>query len=470
MSKIVDVFDNTCLKYAGKDAIYFYDKTLQKRTYSELKTDIDSYINYLIAAGVKSGDSVFLFAPASYKLVVFMIAAFKLGIQVMFLDIHARQETFDKLFGRFKPKYVLVSNKTKYSYLLFKNIRRELGILNLDKIKTGKIELKELPKIDDNAPALFTTTTGSTGLPKIIVRSQLDLFNQLELIDKNLPKDKCSVIMSTAFIYIFAILASGDTAVLPQINLNASAKKINKHLQAFKNIPISIIITSPVFGLKASNVFPKLKLLYVGGASITLQEAEKIQRKYADSKTLLVYGATECNIMAWVTLSDYVAELRKNCRSTLGKPFDGVSIKISDDESILVSCDALIKGFVDEKSEHDIRDGNWYDTNDKGYIENGMLYYRGKFNYFITFNEKKYYSHEIEQFLSVKFPTYKKCAVVQKKDKIYLFGSERKYAGEIKSVLFEKYGFKVEYKYISKLPHDVRHYTKTDYKKLLSLV
>ena len=470
MSKIADVFDDTCLKYAKKNAIYFYDKTLQKRTYSELKTDIDSCINYLITAGVKSGDSVFLFAPVSYKLVVFMIAAFKLGIQVMFLDIHARQETFGKLFKRFKLKYVLVSNKTKYLYLLFKNICRGLEVLNLDKIKLGEVRLKELPEIADDTPALLTTTTGSTGLPKIIVRSQLDLFNQLELIDKNLPKDKHDVIMPTAFIYIFAILARGDTVVLPQINLNASAKKINGHLRVFKNLPISVIITSPVFGLKADNIFPKLKLLYIGGASINLQEAKKIQKKFTNSKIIMVYGATECNIMAWVTLPDYISELHNNYRSTLGKPFDGVSIKIANDESILVSCNALIKGFINEGSEYGVRDGDWYNTNDKGYIENGTLYYRGKFNYYITSHENIYYSHEIEQFLSVKFPDYKKCAVVQKNNVIYLFGTEREHVNGIKNALFEKYGFRVKYKYISKLPHDIRHHTKIDYKKLLSLV
>lgn len=470
MSIIADVFDDACSKNAKKDAIYFYDKTLQKRTYSELKTDIDSCINYLITSGVKSGDSVFLFVPASYKLVVFMIAAFKLGIKVMFLDIYARQETFDKLFRRFKPKYVLVSNKTKYLYLLFKNIRRGLKVLNLDKTKSREVGLKELPVISDDVPALLTTTTGSTGLPKIIVRSHLDLFNQLELIDNNLPKDERNVIMSTAFIYIFAVLARGDTAVLPQINLNAPTKRINGRLQAFQNVPISIIITSPVFGLKADNIFSKLKLLYIGGASINLQEAETIQKKFATSKNIMVYGATECNIMAWVSLPDYINELRADYRSTLGKPFDGVSIKISDDDSIMVSCNALIKGFINEKSEYDMRDGDWYDTNDKGYIKDGVLYYRGKYNYYITFNEKKYYSHEIEQFLSVKFPDYKKCAIVQKKNVIYLFGTESEHADEIKSALFEKYGFRVKYKYINKLPHDIRHHTKTDYKKLLSLV
>ena len=54
MSKIAEVFDDACSKNAKKDAIYFYDKTLRKRTYSELKIDIDSCINYLITSGVKS--------------------------------------------------------------------------------------------------------------------------------------------------------------------------------------------------------------------------------------------------------------------------------------------------------------------------------------------------------------------------------------------------------------------------------
>ena len=114
MSKIADVFDEACRKNAKNDAIYYYDKILQRRTYNELKSDINSCINYLSCKGVKTGDRIFLFTPVSYKLVVFMVAAFKLGIQVMYLDINARQETFDILFKRFKPKYVLVSNKTKY--------------------------------------------------------------------------------------------------------------------------------------------------------------------------------------------------------------------------------------------------------------------------------------------------------------------------------------------------------------------
>lgn len=470
MSRVADIFERVCQENAEKDAIYFSDRTLQKRTYGELSSDIDACIGYLSRQGVRAGDRIFIFAPVSYRLTVFMIAAFKFGLQVMFLDINARQETFDKLFGRFRPKYVLVSNKTKYLYFFFSKIRCGLKMLNVDKIGSSCTRAQMRSEISDNEPALLTTTTGSTGIPKIIVRSHLDLFNQLELIDKNLPKNDHNVIMSTSFIYIFAILARGDTAVLPRINLRASAKRINRRLRAFEKVPISIIITSPVFGLKAKNIYPELKQLYVGGASIGLQEAKTIQEKFSKSQNYMVYGATECNIMARVSLLEYIRELNNNYRSVLGKPFDGVGIKIANDGSIMVSCNALIKGFINEESRYAVCDGDWYNTNDKGYIENDVLYYRGKYNYYVVFNDKKIYSHEIEQFLSVKFPSYGKYAVVQKGDTVYLFGTERKHASEISEALHKEYGFVVEYKYVKKLPRDIRHYTKVNYKRLLSLV
>ena len=210
--------------------------------------------------------------------------------------------------------------------------------------------------------------------------------------------------------------------------------------------------------------------MYIGGASISLQEAEKIQVKFPDSKNYIVYGATECNIMAKILLASYIRELRDNYRSTLGKPCDGVSIKIDEDESILVSCNALIKGFVDEDSKYATRSGDWYNTNDKGYIKDGILYYRGKYNNCVKFNDEKLYNHEIEQYLSVKFPECKKCAVIQKRGVIYLFGSEKQYAEMLSEALRKKFGFQVRFRYIRKLPHDVRHHTKTDYRKLASLI
>lgn len=470
MSKVAEVFDAACRENAKKTAVYFCEKGLQVRTYGELAADVRLCIGYLKGNGVKAEDRVFLFAASSYELVVFMIAAFKLGVQVMFLDIHARQETFDKLFEKFCPKYVLVSNKTKYLRFLFKRIRRGLKILNVDKALSGGTDFTgDLPEVAETASALLTTTTGSTGTPKIAVRTHLDLYNQLELMGKNLPKGN-NVIMSTSFIYIFAVLARGDTAVLPAVNLNAPASKINRRLATFEKVPISIIITSPVFGLKVKNIYSELRELYIGGASISLAEAEVIQKKFSKSRNYIVYGATECNIMTRTLLPDYIRELRKNYRSTLGTPFDGVSIKIAEDDSIMVSSNALIKGFVNAEAEYAMRDGDWYDTNDKGYVGNGVLYYRGKYNYYVEVKGAKYYSHEIEQFLSVKFPRYKKCAVIQKGDVVYLFGSERGHAREICDTLYAQYGFRAKYKYIRKLPRDTRHFTKTDYKKLLSLI
>ena len=101
MNKIIDTFEKNAERHLDDAAVYFYDGYLQKRTYRDLCRDIDSAIEFLRKKQVKRGDKVFIFAPVSYRLTVFMIAAFKLGLRVLFIDIHARQETFKKLFTKF---------------------------------------------------------------------------------------------------------------------------------------------------------------------------------------------------------------------------------------------------------------------------------------------------------------------------------------------------------------------------------
>lgn len=469
MSKVSEIFREICENNSRKTAIYSYENDrMIRRNYYELARDVNSCVNFLANNDIKAGDRIFIFTPTSYRLTVFMLAAFQLGIQVMFIDIHARQETFKKLFTKFEPDYVLVSNRTALFRPFFKSIAKIKRVINVDKIQGDETKI-ELPDIPDDAPALLTTTTGSTGMPKIVVRSHQDLYNQLDLLQKNLPKSGSPVIMSTSYIYLFAVLASGDTAVLPRIQLDKSAKKINKQLSHYAHVPITIIITSPVFGIKADNFFPKLERMYIGGASINLDQALTIAGKFPKSQNYIVYGATECNIMTHCGLKTYIKNLTTNYRSTLGKPFNGVTLKIDKDDNILVSCTALIKGFINDERKYDCRKIDWYNTNDKGFIEDGVLYYRGKYNYYITHKGERYYNHEIEQYITVSCPEIKKCAIVQKRNRITLFLTEKVDEAKVSTILAQKYDFKVKYRYIPAIPHDTRHHTKTDYKQLLKI-
>lgn len=471
MSKISEIFAEICRNNTRKTAFYSYeDGAMLRRNYYELARDVNPCISYLYENGITAGSKIFVFTPVSYRLTVFMIAAFQLGVQVMFIDIHARQETFRKLFDKFAPDYVLVSNKTRALKPFFRGVHKIRRTINIDQIPEREPRLK-LPQISDDTPALLTTTTGSTGMPKIVVRTHRDLYNQLSLIRRNLPKSGAPVIMSTSYIYIFAVLASGLTAVLPGVGLGKPAKAINAQLMHYKKVPITTIFTSPAFGLKAENHFPKLHQMYIGGASISLAEAMMIADKFPKSQNYIVYGATECNIITRCGLKTYIRELATHSRSTLGKPFKGVSLKIDENDNILVSCTALIKGFINDERKYDRQKESWYNTNDKGYIEDGVLYYRGKYNYYVSHKGKKYYSHEIEQYITVNCPTVHKCAIVQKRGKIVLFLTERGADEfEISEKLAKKYGFAVKYKYIAQLPYDARHHTKTDYKQLLKLI
>ena len=468
MSKITEIFHQAAEENANRVAFYSYEGRVVKKTYRELTHDIKVCINYFNEHNIRRGTKIFIFAPTSYRLTAFMIAAFRMGVQVMFIDINAKQETFKKLFRKFEPDYALVSNKTRFFRPFFRSIYQIKKTINIDDIE-GKATDVELPDIPDDEPALLTTTTGSTGMPKIVVRSHQDLFNQLELIHNNLPKKGRPVVLSTSYIYLFAVLASGDEAVLPLVKLNQPARLINRQLAHYANVPVTMIFTTPVFCLKANNIFKNLEQLYVGGASVNLDQAMKISDKFYKSQNYIVYGATECNIMAHCGLKTYIKNLATSYRSTLGKTFKGVSIRIDDDDNILVSCNALIKGFINDKKEYDERKEEWYNTNDKGFIENDVLYYRGKYNYFVNYKDQRYYNHEIEQFITVSCPEVKKCAVVQKRKRIYVFLTEKTDEIKISDKLHDRFGFKVKYRYIPQIPHDRRHHTKTDYKSLYKL-
>ena len=161
--------------------------------------------------------------------------------------------------------------------------------------------------------------------------------------------------------------------------------------------------------------------------------------------------------------------LGREAAVTLGKPFNGVTLKIDKDDNILVSCTALIKGFINDERKYDRRKIDWYNTNDKGFIEDGVLYYCGKYNYYITYKGERYYNHEIEQYVTVSCPEIKKCAIVQKRNRITLFLTEKVDEAKVSTILAQKYDFKVKYRYTPAIPHDTRHHTKTDYKQLLKI-
>ena len=462
MSVITDEFERIC-KENEKRIAFYYEKAgvVKSKTYKELYEDVEKAESCLVEKGIGNGKKLLAFASPNYDLLVCILAAFKLGAAVMYVDIFAKQDSLKNFFNKFKPDYALVSNKTRFLSLFFKHIRKA-RVVNVDKFSVGSAILKS-NNIDDNVPALITATTGSSGQPKVFIRSHGDLFNQLKLIRNNLKvAERNEVILTTSYIYAFANLIQGFTTVLPNINLalRKRAKGMIKKLKKFENLKITTIMTSPDFCLRLPNLYSEVKRLYFGGAILNYNESSKIKSKYDGAEIWYIYGSTECALISGVRLEEYLDILKKTGRCLLGNICDGVKVCIDGDGHILVNSDALLRQKLDGKTT-----GKYYDINDIGYVDRGRLYYIGKSGTKVRIKNKEYYANELEQQVVLKFHELSKCAILEYYGVNYAFVEGVDGKKRIEEYLAEEFGIK-NVKSLRKIPRDVKHHTKINYAEL----
>lgn len=466
MSLIVNEFERICKKNSNKVAFYYIDKNqLTHKSYKELYNDVILMSSYLVSKGVKKEDKILAFASSGYNLCVFILAAFKIGASVMYVNIFARQESLKRVFEKYRPEHILVSNTTKMVKLFFKEINQIKNIINIDDVKDFKFKKINLEEMDEDIPGLITLTTGSTGNPKMFIRTHKDLYNQLQLVINNIQKEtENEVVLTTSYIYIFANILQGFTTVLPNINLGSTNdNKIIKKLNRFKDLEISMIITSPDFCLRTPNIYPKLKTLYFGGAILNYNEANKIKSKYENCNIIYIYGSTECNVISKVGLDEYVKRLKEEGICIIGKTCKGVEVKIDANNHILVKSEALLTKSLDEIK---IDDG-YYDTNDIGKLEDNNLIYLGKNRFYININNRKVYANEIEQKVCTRFTQIEKCAVLEKNNRYYIFVEDYVVnKDDVEKYIKKEYGIDIKVYTIKIIPRDIKHHTKINYIKL----
>ena len=466
MSLIVNKSEEICkIKSETKAFYYIRNNELKSKSYSELYEDVQLMSSYLIHKGVNKGDRILAFATSNYNLCIFILASFKIGASVMYVNVFAKQESLKRIFEKYRPQHILVSNKTKMVKMFFKEINKIKNIINIDQIDSFKYKEFEEIETEEDTPALITVTTGSTGNPKMFIRTHKDLYNQLLLVTNNInKKEEQEIVLTTSYIYIFANIMQGFTTVLPNINLGSNSdSKISKILNKFKDLDISMIITSPDFCLRTPNIYPNLKTLYFGGAILNYNEAERIRKKYRNSNIIYIYGSTECNLISGIELNKYIEYLEKDNICVLGNICNGVELKIDEENHILVKSDALLT-----KTLEDIEiDNEYYDTNDIGKIKDDMLIYIGKNKFFIEINNNKIYCNEIEQNVILEFKQLQKCAIIQKNEKYYLFIEDYKVdSEEVKKYIKDKYSIETNIIRMKIIPRDNKHHTKIDYIKL----
>ena len=382
----------------------------------------------------------------------------------------------------------------KINYIKVMEYSEKFSINENCQVKENK-KIENYEKIEEDTPALISFTSGSTGFPKIIMRTHKFLLGQHNVLEKNIKFEKETSVYSSFPIFLFSHIATGTTTFIPDLNWKKPAESNFRNIvqQIMENNIQNVILPPAIFQnivkfCKDEKItLENVQKVYTGGAPVFYSLMKKIKEIFTNAKITALYGASEAEPISSLNFEDITKEDIENMKNgeglLAGKIVNEIELKIEKLEKsdnvkdsselkgeILVRGENVVNGYLNVEKNPD---ENWHRTGDMGYINRkGQLILLGRVKGRIQIEENIYYPFTVETAFSF-CKNLKKSVLTSKDDKLYLFAERNpEFKGnlsedsEIKR-LKEKFGI---FKIIeTEIPMDKRHNSKTDYKRLEEL-
>ncbi|HEX2315634.1 MAG TPA: AMP-binding protein [Thermomonospora sp.] len=255
----------------------------------------------------------------------------------------------------------------------------------------------------DHAPAadgtaVLIATSGSTGTPKIVELAASALRHSAEATLRRIgaaPGDGWLCCLPTSHIagiqvLVRALVAGTEPVIQPRFAVDAVAAAPGRHLA---------MVPTQLRRLVDGGVdLARLGTIVLGGAAASpalLQEA-----RARGARIFTTYGMSE-------TSGGCVYE---------GVPLDGVRAALGDDGRIRLAGPVLFSGYrLRPDATAEVRDGDWFLTQDLGVVENGRLRVLGRMDDVINTGGEKVLATEVAAVLA-RHPRVKDVEVVGRPD------------------------------------------------------
>lgn len=290
----------------------------------------------LIRNGVQEGDAVLLFAQPSPELYALVLALLGLGAHALFVEPWLSLAEIDAIIAESNPKAFFfagwVGRLFGWRCRSIRRIPRWIAIRQLAKEPLPSRSLQMQP-VHEEAPAILTFTTGTTGSSKRVVRTQGTLQNQLRILSNILPESSFELCVLPNFALLN--LARGTCSYLIDGGWNPKTlQKISK--QPLGKQPVSVTCGTGFLEtlLDHSSLFPSLRSFHVGGALCDLHLYERGFAAWPRAAWIQIYGSSEAEPVAYADAREVVRKSRaRGYRQTLflGKPVPGLCTKIEPD-------------------------------------------------------------------------------------------------------------------------------------------
>ncbi len=362
----------------------------RRLTFSQHEQAVAAVANRLAAYGIGAGDRVMLLGFNSIEWVVSFWALQALGSVAVLANPWWSDHEVAALTARTGPKLVITDRDVHAAPRVgFGELRRI--------VDTGDPATLRRAEVPESAPAIIMFSSGTTGLPKGIVKSQRTIIGNLHnllamtrRLPSELPDDHpgTTSLQTVPFFHLAGVqvmcgtLVQGGKLVMLQAKFDAAEVlrliEVEK-VRSWGSIPtmVSRVLDHPDLRARDTSTLASIPL---GGSPVPPELRERIRRAFpaVSNRVGSLYGLTETG---GLLAAGAGAEIGSH-PGRVGKPLPVVEIKIADPDADGIG---EIMGRTPNAPEELIGEGplededGWIATGDLGRIdEEGYLYVTGR--------------------------------------------------------------------------------------------
>jgi long-chain acyl-CoA synthetase len=418
-------------RYASRTAVIEDGKSV---TYKELAQMASGFASFLSSRGIGKGDRVAVFLPNSIELIAAIFGTALSGSVSVPID-----STFKEQEVGFYLKHsgaALLATSDGLGHVA----RKSRSGVDIALIKGASTPWKFnddisgeflVPDIGTEDEAIYLYSTGSTGVPKRVARTQYNLAALAENHTETVSWDYNDRVLFAVPIshtygfgnFISAVKVGSTVVVCGDFNRNRVLDLLEREsITVFPSVPIMLDVLSKTY-LSAPKDLSSLKLVISAGAPLEESTFHRFREKFSIYPRQL-YGSTETGVISINLCGDEEIERRFN---SVGRPVKNVVVKILGDDGkevgsgetgeIAVRSPSMTTGYfgLPEETAKSFR-GGYYFTGDLGMVDaEGYIYITGRKKFLINVGGFKVDPTEVEKLL-MRHPDVVETAVLGVKD------------------------------------------------------
>ncbi|NXN95043.1 ACSF2 synthetase, partial [Rhinopomastus cyanomelas] len=469
--------DKTVERFPDREALVFFRDGF-RRTFAQLKAEVDQMAAGLLALGLKKGDRLAMWCPNKYEWVLTQFAAAQAGIILVPVNPAYQALELEFVLRKVGCKALVFPTqfKTQKFYDILKQLCPEIEhssaggikskrlpdlstVITLDSKLPGTFHLDEVMQAGDsshmkqlralqqtlscNEPINILFTSGTTGSPKGATLSHRNIVNNANLIGLRLgiteqvglegnivwsvlpaPLYHCLALVGGCM--LMALHGSSCIFSSPSFEGKAALEAVTQEKGAYVfGTPTMFVdmLFQPDFD---SYDFSSLRGGVVGGSPVPPEIMKMLMTKMNMQHMVVAYGTTENSPVTFMMFPndsingkiETVGCILPHTEAKIEDTVTGQLVPLNSPGELQIRGYCVMLGYWDDpaKTSEVITDGKWYKTGDIATLdEEGYCKIIGRCKDMIIRGGENIYPAEIEQFLYTH-PKVEEVQVVGVKD------------------------------------------------------